>query len=145
MVIKFRGIPLEGTSNIGDDYFDFDGTFVYGNYVKNGDGALIVGDKTKELDDVGLSRWFVDVDPNTVEQFTGVKDVEGRDIYVGDKVESWSDASELTMEPKLYEVVDRDLFNNPGYYLSIIGVPHAIYPSLSYRFEQYRVVGTIHD
>lgn len=143
VVIKFRGIPLEDVSDI--DGVDYDGKFVYGNYVKYGDSAVIVGDALEVGEDRFWPSWWVPVDPNTVEQFTGVKDVEGRDIYVGDKVESWSDASELTMEPKLYEVVDRGLFNNPGYYLSVVGVPHAVYPDLSFSFGLYRVVGTIYD
>lgn len=143
VVIKFRGVPLEDVSGI--DGVDYDGKFVYGNYVKYGDSAVIVGDVLEVGEDRFWPSWWVPVDSKTVGQFTGVEDVDGRDIYVGDEVESWSDASDLTMEHKLYKVVDRGIFNNPGYYLSIVGVPQDIYPSLSFSFGLYRVVGTIYD
>ena len=63
-MIKFRGIPLEDVSSI--DGVNFDGKFVYGNYAKNGDGALIIGDVLEAEEDVFWPSWWVPVDPKTV-------------------------------------------------------------------------------
>ena len=142
-MIKFRGIPLEDVSDI--DGAEYDGDFVYGYYVKNGNGVLIVGDKTKELDDVGLSRWFADVVPETVGQFTGLRDVNGKGIYIGDIVNVWSDASELTMEPMVNEIVSEDLFGTPGMFLKSLKA-HFIEPCLhDYWSNQFEVIGNVHE
>ncbi|BEI64689.1 YopX family protein [Lactiplantibacillus plantarum] len=89
--------------------------------------------------------WDIENDHVELLRFTGLKDVNGKEIYVGDVVEVWSDASELTMVPTVNEVVSEDLFGRPGMFLKPIG-QHLIEPCLHDSFiDQFKVIGNVHE
>lgn len=87
---------------------------------------------------------FLDNERYDVEQFTGLKDVNGKEIYIGDVVKAWSDMSELTMEPAVNEIVSADLLGRPGVFLKPVR-PHVfepcLYGSWSNKFE---IIGNVH-
>ncbi len=79
------------------------------------------------------------------EQLTGLTDVNGKEIYIGDIVKVWSDMSELTMEPTVNEIVSEDLFGKSGVFLKPAG-PHLFEPCLyDSRSNQFEVIGNVHE
>lgn len=78
------------------------------------------------------------------EQFTGLKDVNGKEIYVGDIVTVWSDVSELSMKPTINEIVSEDYFGRAGMFLKPLR-PHVIEPCLHDSWNnQFEVIGNVH-
>lgn len=80
-----------------------------------------------------------------IEQFTGLTDVNGKEIYIGDIVKVWSDMSELTMEPTVNEIVSEDFFGKTGMFLKPLRA-HVIEPCLHDSWNnQFEVIGNVHE
>lgn len=80
-----------------------------------------------------------------VEQFINMRDMNSRDIYIGDVVKVWSDMSELKMDPIISEIVSEDLFGRPGVFLKPAGL-HLIDPCLHDSWSnQFEVIGNVHE
>lgn len=124
--IKFRGKSEETNE------------WVYGQLLYLGNQPFIVGNLVEANDEYIAVEWWQPVHPNSVGQFTGLKDLHGVEIYVNDILDFVDydyDGSEF---PCRGEVV----FENGSYYLKKSYATNELY---EYEGEDLDIIGNIYD
>ena len=117
----------------------------YGDVYHNERGELMIYEpKTsgQTLDGVPLDGWRIVVDPETVGQFTGMYDAEGREIYEGDILDIDGDfIAEVVYCDGAYELYTKQ---GPLGKLSDISYEYSL-AILDGVIETFSVIGNIHD
>lgn len=92
----------------------------------------------------GLTLDTLDASDFKLEQFTGLTDVNGKEIYIGDIVNAWSDVDKLNVAPSINEIVSENFLGEPGVFLKPAG-PHLFEPCLHESWNnQFEIIGNVH-
>ena len=142
MVPKFRAYIKDL------DEFDYNdvphkGHFVYGNLIKgkpNDDVDAIVGDLIEINDEYVNAEWWCSIEKGSAEQYTGIKDINGKEIYEGDLIIT---RPAYAGEESKRGVVQYGICRAEFSYEVRKGDHRSIWSSNEYR--TYEVIGNVHE
>lgn len=142
--IKFRGY-IEKIDDIGIDV-PHEGHFVYGDLVHGDNFDCIVGGLIEATEEYAAIEWWQTIQQGAAEQFTGLKDANGDDIYENDIIKvSDETGSSFVSVVKYFDYDDYPAFDlDPQYIPTDWYFETNILSILKADGTEIKVVGNVH-